>query len=68
MDMCFDEPAQETLMGPLRREYTPAPRYPEPAPADYSDEITPEHLQALEKCVREEIESEKWELVDGPGW
>jgi len=60
-------------MGPVRKnindQFTPfTPHYPEPAPADYSDEVTDQDIQALNAMVASELEGEEWELIDGPGW
>ena len=37
-------------------------------PADYDEEITDEQLEALRKAVAQCVESEEWEIVDGPAW
>lgn len=41
---------------------------PEPAPADYSDDICDENFEALRNLVRAEVEDEGYELVDAPAW
>lgn len=35
---------------------------------DYDDEVTEEQLEELRKQVAPIIDSEEWELVDGPAW
>ena len=45
--------------------------YPSPAPADYSDEVSEEILQALEKVVKESDTADdldNLEVIDGPAW
>lgn len=37
-------------------------------PADYSDEVSERDLKALEEMVREELEAEEFETIDGPAW
>jgi hypothetical protein len=44
------------------------PLYPDPAPADYSDEVSDEGMEALAKFVSDELNGEEWDVVDGPGW
>ncbi len=55
--------------GPFARSL---PMHPTPAPADYSDEVTEEDIEALKEAVRTREDGGKgedeWELVDGPGW
>jgi hypothetical protein len=40
----------------------------EPPPADYTDEVSDEHLRALRECVVEEFEGETFEIASGPAW
>lgn len=37
-------------------------------PADYSDDVTDEQLDALRKIATQEIGEDEFELVDGPAW
>lgn len=48
--------------------YFGRPYRPEPAPADYSDDIGEENFEALKALVREETDDEGYELADGPAW
>jgi hypothetical protein len=44
------------------------PQKPAPAPADYYDEVSDEQLRRLKEAVREHVEAEDLETVDGPAW
>lgn len=39
-----------------------------PTQPDYSDEVTDEQMAALANQVADCLDSEEWELVDGPAW
>jgi hypothetical protein len=54
-------------MGPVRKHDLLSHSQNMPAP-DYSDEVCDEQIAALTAAVQEEIDSDEWELVDGPGW
>jgi hypothetical protein len=36
--------------------------------ADASDDVTDEHVRAIEDAVRPVIEGGNWTIVEGPGW
>jgi hypothetical protein len=40
----------------------------DPPAADYHDQVTDDHLRALEACVQDEFKGETFELVSGPAW
>lgn len=44
------------------------PAYRTPAPADYFDEVTDEHMAAVRALVQDELEGEKPIIVSGPAW
>jgi hypothetical protein len=44
------------------------PMHPMPAPADYFDEITDDQIKRIEEVVRETLDEEELEVVDGPAW
>lgn len=46
-------------VGPVRRA---------PTPADYYDEVNDEQLKRIKETVREAVEEEELEVVDGPAW
>jgi hypothetical protein len=39
-----------------------------PTQTDYSDEVSAEQVEQIKKQVAPAIESDEWELVDGPAW
>lgn len=45
------------------------PKRPEPAPADYCDEISPSVLDEVRRvAASKDAKDEKWEIVHGPAW
>lgn len=41
----------------------------EPAPCDYSDEISEEKLEEIRKvAASKDKKDEQWEIIDGPAW
>lgn len=42
--------------------------YPDPAPADYTDEVSDTAFNALKEALASEFEHEEFELVSGPAW
>ena len=45
-----------------------SPTRPVPASAEYDDEVTEDELRQLRDAVREDVEAEELEMIDGPGW
>lgn len=50
------------------RQHVAAMQAAAPAPADYSDEITLDDLEAIKKSVEDEVASGDWVVIDGPAW
>lgn len=44
------------------------PSYPEPAPADYCDEVSETTLLSIKESVEEEFAGEQFEIISGPAW
>lgn len=52
----------------VKRDSEIGPPRPKPEPADYSDEVSEEQLKRIRELVRQDIEDEEFEVVDGPAW
>ena len=43
-------------------------QHAKPAAPDYENEVTSDQLRQIRDAVREDVEREELEIVDGPGW
>ena len=59
---------EQPSMGPQPRNNIPKSPYPAPAPVDYTDEVTDEHLARIDDLLADEFEGEDFEVVSGPAW
>lgn len=59
-------------MGPARQTDITKPTYPEPAPADYTDEVDDATLEAIlaeaRKDLGGDIDDAALEVIAGPAW
>jgi len=63
----------EAIMGALKireAQFEPVERKSmhDPAQPDYNDEVTNDQLEAIQARVAQELDSDEWEIVDGPAW
>ena len=47
-----------------------SPRKPEKTlpPAEYSGDLSEEHIEAIREGIKEETKTGNWKTVDGPAW
>lgn len=60
---------RRNAMSATRKTVMPQrPQYPAPAPADYTDDVSPETLRTIAEQVKDEFNEDDLELIAGPAW